>query len=576
VAVTKPEQAKLFMSAQDPLTFKSATEDWEFEQIHRLNYKTFVEEIPQHQPSATQRLVDKFHAENTYLICLQNRKLVGMLAVRSNRPFSLDQKLPDLDVHLPRGRTICEIRLLALEKKFRGARGGQILQGILALLWQHGVEKGYDLAIISGTIRQFRLYQHLGFVPFGPQVGTGDAQFQPMYVTIETFEVTAREFLRSSPARSFQPSAVNFLPGPVTIRREVRRAFEQAPESHRGDSFKKDFQSARQILCELVRAKNVGLFMGSGTLANDVIAAQLSMLGGHGLILSNGEFGERLIDQAQRFNLKFDTLKFDWGKPIDFSAIEKTLRGNGGATAGSKKSSIAWLWCTHCETSTGLLADLPKLKELCARHGTKLCLDGISTIGTMAVDLTGVYLASGSSGKGLRAYPGLSMVFYHHDTPAAADRLPRYLDLGFSAQHEGTPFTFSSNLLHALHAAVKRVNWERRFADTAEWSAWLREKLAEMGFNLVGNGALLSPAVITMALPPEMNSTKTGEAMQQAGYLLSYNSEYLRKKNWIQVCFMGECTREKVVALSNALNRVCFQRHNVQPALEVAQNRARV
>ena len=142
-----------------------------------------------------------------------------------------------------------------MEKKFRGARGGQILQGILALLWQHGVEKGYDLAIISGTTRQFRLYQHLGFVPFGPVVGSGDAQFQPMYVTLETFEVTAREFLRSSPARSFHPSAVNFLPGPVAIRREVRRAFEQAPESHRAESFKKDFQSARQILCELVRAR---------------------------------------------------------------------------------------------------------------------------------------------------------------------------------------------------------------------------------------------------------------------------------------------------------------------------------
>ena len=250
------------MSAQEPLTFKFATEDWEFEQIHRLNYKTFVEEIPQHQPSATQRLVDKFHAENTYLICLQNQKLVGMLAVRGNRPFSLDQKLPNLDSHLPAGRTICEIRLLAIEKKFRGARGGQMLQGILALLWQHGVEKGYDLAIISGTTRQFKLYQHLGFVPFGPLVGSGDAQFQPMYVTLETFEVTAREFLRSSPARSFHPSAVNFLPGPVAIRREVRRAFEQAPESHRGESFKKDFQSARQILCELVRAQNVGAVHG--------------------------------------------------------------------------------------------------------------------------------------------------------------------------------------------------------------------------------------------------------------------------------------------------------------------------
>ncbi len=568
------------MSAQEPLVFKSANEDWEFEQIHRLNYKTFVEEIPQHHPSATRRLVDKFHAENTYLIGLQNQKLVGMLAVRGNRPFSLDQKLPDLDVHLPRGRTICEIRLLALEKKFRGARGGQILQGILALLWQHGVEKGYDLAIISGTTRQFRLYQHLGFVPFGPVVGSGDAQFQPMYVTLETFEVTAREFLRSSPARSFQPSAVNFLPGPVAIRREVRRAFEQAPESHRGDSFKKDFQSARQILCELVRARNVGVFMGSGTLANDVVAGQLSLLGGRGLILSNGEFGERLVDQARRFSLKFDALKFDWGQPLDLAMVEKKYFGANPEARSrghqSAHSSLAgsqsrltpaatvprWLWCTHCETSTGLLADLSALKELCARHGTRLCLDCISTIGTMPVDLTGVYLASGSSGKGLRAYPGLSMVFYHHDAPAAPDKLPRYLDLGFNAQHDGTPFTFSSNLLHALHAAVKRVNWERRFAETAEWSAWLRARLAETGLNLIGNGALLSPAVITMALPAEMNSTKIGEAMQEAGYLLSCNSGYLRRKNWIQVCFMGEGTQEKVVALANALNRVCFHRHN--------------
>src|SRR3954465_13694803 len=279
------------MSTRQPLTFKTANEDWEFEAIHRLNYKTFVEEIPQHHASPTHRLVDKFHAENTYLICLSGKKLVGMLAVRGARPFSLDQKLENLDSYLPAGRTICEIRLLAIEKKFRGA---QVLQGILALLWQHGIEKGYDLAIISGTTRQFKLYQHLGFAPFGPVVGSGEAEFQPMYVTLETFEATAREFLRSSPSRAFQPSAVNFLPGPVTIRREVRRAFEQAPESHRADAFVKDFQATKEILCELVRARSVELLLGSGTLANDVVAAQVSLEQRRGLVLSNGEFGERL------------------------------------------------------------------------------------------------------------------------------------------------------------------------------------------------------------------------------------------------------------------------------------------
>ena len=54
------------MSSRAPIVFKTATEDWEFESIHRLNHKTFAEEIPQHKASASERLVDKFHPENTY------------------------------------------------------------------------------------------------------------------------------------------------------------------------------------------------------------------------------------------------------------------------------------------------------------------------------------------------------------------------------------------------------------------------------------------------------------------------------------------------------------------------------
>ena len=536
------------MSARPPLVFKVASEDWEFEQIHRLNYRTFVEEIPQHQASPTHRLVDKFHAENTYLICLSGRKLVGMLAARGDRPFSLDQKLEELDSYLPTGRKICEIRLLAVERKFRGA---QVLQGILALLWQHGIEKGYDLAIISGTTRQFKLYQHLGFIPFGPLVGTGDARFQPMYITLETFESTAREFLRSSPSRAFQPSAVGFLPGPVTVRREVRRAFEQAPESHRAGAFLKDFQAVKQLLCELVRARSVELFLGSGTLANDVIGGQLSLKREPGLVLSNGEFGERLMDHARRFNLAFEALEFPWGQQLDLAAVRSRLE---------RAPAPAWIWCTHCETSTGVLNELERLKALCAEFQTKLCLDCTSSIGTLPVDLTGVWLASCASGKGLRSYPGVSMVFYHHEVVAALEGLPRYLDLGHYAAQQGVPFTFSSNLLHALHAAIKRVRWEERFNGLVELSAWLRTRLRELGFELVGDGTTTSPAVVTIALPRELNSVRIAELIQESGYLVSYNSEYLRRRNWIQICLMGEGAKEKVVSLLNALNRVCFRR----------------
>jgi len=533
--------------AKAPLVFKFATEEWEIEQIHRLNYQTFVEEIPQHKSSPTHRLVDKFHAENTYLICLDERKLVGMLAARSNRPFSLDQKLPDLDALLPAGRTVVEVRLLAIDRKQRGARGGQILSGLLALLWQHGIERGYDLAVISGTTRQLRLYQHLGFVPFGPVVGTGEAQFQPMFIKMETFEVTAREFLRAAPAKSFHSSAVNFLPGPVAMRREVRRAFEQSPESHRCDSFKADFAATRRILCELTGARAVELFCGSGTLANDVIGAQLSQLPGRGLVLSNGEFGERLVDHARRFQLDFEGLDYAWGEAFDLEA----LRGKFAGT-----NPPAWIWCAQCETSTGVVNDIPAIGELCERHGAKLALDCISSLGTMPVDLRRVYLASGASGKGLRSYPGVAMVFYNHELAAATSPLPRYLDLSFYAEEQGIPFTFSSNVLHALHAAIKHVDWTARFSGVVKMAATLRSRLEELGVALVGQGTVTSPAVLTLALPRELNSTEFGRQMQDAGFLLSCNSEYLRRRNWVQICLMGECTPEKVTALANALKRV--------------------
>lgn len=178
----------------ETLRFKIATEDWEFEQIHRLNYRTFVEEIPQHQPNIERRLVDKFHHENTYLICLDGTKLQGMVATRDKRPFSLDDKLANLDNHLPPYRSICEFRLLAIEKDCRHAA---ILQGLAMVLGQYCEDRDYDLAVMSGTVKQARLYRHLGFVPFGPLVGTPEAQFQPMYLTRAAYERLKQRLRRS-------------------------------------------------------------------------------------------------------------------------------------------------------------------------------------------------------------------------------------------------------------------------------------------------------------------------------------------------------------------------------------------
>ena len=127
------------MSAESSLKFKIADADWEFEAVHGLNYKTFVEEIPQHARNPDERLVDKFHAENTYAVCLNGRQIVGMVAGRGQRPFSLDAKIPDLDAHLPAGRRVLEVRLLSVEKEYRN---GFVFSRLVGLLAQHFKDLG--------------------------------------------------------------------------------------------------------------------------------------------------------------------------------------------------------------------------------------------------------------------------------------------------------------------------------------------------------------------------------------------------------------------------------------------------
>ncbi|MGH7888015.1 MAG: GNAT family N-acetyltransferase, partial [Candidatus Binatia bacterium] len=431
------------MKTATGVTYKIADEAWEFDAIHRLNYRTFVEEIPQHERNGERRLIDKFHRENTYLVGLRGRQLLGMVALRAKRPFSLDQKLEHLDSYLPHAHSVCELRLLAVAPE---ARAGVVCHGLMNTLRDYCRRHGHDLAVISATVRQLKLYEHLGFQAFGPMVGGGSARFQPMYAALETVESRLPRW-RQSTRKPDCGAAVSFLPGPVAISDSVRRRFSELPRSHRDATFVKNFSATQRRLCALVNAKHVDILTGSATLANDAVAAQRSLLSAPGLILSNGEFGERLVDHARRFRLPFAVHQIEWGE---------AFRPGNIAAAVERNPRASWLWAAHCETSTGMLNDLAALKRVCAANGLRLAMDCVSSIGAVPVDLDGVFLASAASGKALGAFPGLSMVFHECECVPAPDNLPRSLDLGYYARHGGIPFTLSSNLLDALSAALER------------------------------------------------------------------------------------------------------------------------
>jgi aspartate aminotransferase-like enzyme len=339
---------------------------------------------------------------------------------------------------------------------------------------------------------------------------------------------------------------LSLLPGPVSLLSDVKEALAEPPIHHRSREFISIYRKVKLLLCQLVNARHSELLLGSGTLANDAVAAQLSVLNEHGLIINGGEFGERLVDHARRFNLSFDSLELGLRAT---HAEERILQA-------IDPKRHRWVWAVHCETSTGALLDLTKLSSEIASLGTRLCIDCVSTLGTMPLDLQGVYLATSASGKGIGSFSGVSFVFHHHDILQAVNHLPRYLDLGLYSSAVEPPFTFSSNLLRALHAALQYREWRDHFNHIQDLSQWTRRKIRRMGFRILIPDERSSPAVTTIALPKTIGSRRLGDQLASIGFRLSYASEYLVRHNWIQIVLMGECVKEDVRPLFKWMERL--------------------
>ena len=233
---------------------------------------------------------------------------------------------------------------------------------------------------------------------------------------------------------------------------------------------------------------------GSGTLANDVVAACLRARFGEarGLVLANGEFGCRLARQAQATGLQFDVLEWEWGECWDFDAIEHNLR-----------QDTEWVWCVHLETSTGQLNDLLRLSDVCEEYGIALAADCVSSLGAAPLEKLRLSLASGVSGKALGAYAGLAMVFADgaalQKTPF--HQMPATFNLAQNIAQREPMYTIASPQLRGLRQALIEnyadvVSCMKRYEHYCELSTWVRASLRRRGLRPLVDNETAAPTIL--------------------------------------------------------------------------------
>ncbi len=479
---------------------KIATTEAEFDAIATLNYDTFVEEIPQHEPNPTRRLVDKFHEENIYLIVYKNTEIVGMVAFRDVRPFSLDQKLGDVEQHLDEAlcQYLCELRLLAVKKTHRN---GRVFTKLATAIYRYSYDKGYSACVISGTVREEKLYTQMGFRQFAPPVGTEEALYLPMVLT--------REASRGFRERLREQNNI-FYPGPVALEKQL----EHSTLSHRSEKFQQDLTQMKTQLLHLAQTNVVIPLVGTGTLANEAMLGQLKseFYEERGLILVNGEFGTRLANQAKQWGLHVEIMDFGWGQSLLLEQIEQKLQQN----------KYHYMLFVHGETSNSTLNSLEDSIELCNRFNIKLCADCISSFGSTPFSMEELHYATAVSGKALGTVTGLSFVFCK-EAPKNSNA-PMYLNLPYYIEKE-IPFTLPHTFVMAVNEAL--VAYPERFALLQKHMGNVRD--SEFASLLVGE---------TYPMIATVQHEKMAEIIaicELNGYLLHGASDYLKHRNLGQI-----------------------------------------
>lgn len=342
---------------------------------------------------------------------------------------------------------------------------------------------------------------------------------------------------------------ISFLSGPVMISSKVSKAFGENAISHRSPQFSELLNELQNKLKIITKAKYSTLMMGSGSLANEAIAANLSTLKNEsGLIISNGEFGERLINQATRYNLKFHSLKKNWGEVFDYLEITEILL----------KKKIDWIWFVHSETSTGMMNDLKKILTISNKTNTKVCVDCISSIGIYKIDLSKIYLASASSNKGLESFAGVAIVLHNHQ-PKPQNNIPQYLDIGFYQAKTNIPFTFSSNLIKALNASLELILQKDKTLKIKKLNDDLVNFLQQQKIKIVIDKKAKSCAITTVEFNQVKQAEKLGKFLESNGILVHYQNSYLTERNWLQITFFsGSIKSSDLKKLKNLMMKFRF------------------
>lgn len=196
-------------------------------------------------------------------------------------------------------------------------------------------------------------------------------------------------------------------PGPSDMHPRIYSALADSIVGYLDDSYVDVMDDVQEGLRYLFRTDNQYTFAvsGTGSAAMETAFANLVEPGETVLVPSNGYFGDRMGQVAERAGAEIVTVDAPWGEPLDPKAVEEAFERYQPTVFGF----------VHGETSTGVRqTEIAELSRIAHEHDAYIVADTVASLGgvefeTDAWDVDVVY--SGSQ-KCLSVPPGASPITF--------------------------------------------------------------------------------------------------------------------------------------------------------------------
>ncbi|UTW44191.1 2-aminoethylphosphonate--pyruvate transaminase [bacterium SCSIO 12696] len=316
-------------------------------------------------------------------------------------------------------------------------------------------------------------------------------------------------------------------PGPLTTSDSVRHSMLKDWCTW-DDEYNNLVQSVRHdlvALATLSEGYTAVLMQGSGTASVEATIGSAVPENGKLLILSNGAYGDRIVEIANYLRIDYVQQDHHELDAIDLERLQATL---------AEDSDITHVAVVHCETTTGRLNDIPAVSALVKQHNKVLIVDAMSSFGGLPMDVAALnidFLVS-SANKCIQGVPGFGFVIAKTDEMEKLEGRARSLSLDLydqwktmETQNGKWRFTSPTHVVRAFRQALDELNLEtleQRYQRYRNNQSTLAQGMAELGFKTMIDASEQSPFITSFFYPEseQFEFNRFYEALKQQGFVI--------------------------------------------------------